>query len=544
MSQFIKDIFLPEKIGAHYLFSKDVVGIVIGKTTIIATKARLKGKETSIELIIEEKIDITNLEEPESERIARALKSLFSKIGSYDEVRTVLPSSLIVFKELKLPFVSREKIKMVIGFEIEPLLPFALRDAVVDFVIVKQITEEKSSEILVTAVQKQHIVEHLALFEAAEIKTDIITVDTISLYGLYTIIPAYNQLQGGTALIDIGLYTTRITLMINSQLKMIRTLPKGIISITKKAAQDLNTTPNEVMEKLIRFGLEVTEPSDYAQKIEAAATSVWDDINFTFTSFTAQFLNRTPMTKAIVLGDGSLIKGFLASLAQKITIPCEEFRVDTLHEIKTLHIKNDTVITPINLISVSSVIDSPITVDYNLEHTEFSKPDSSLLIKQLVVMIVLTIGLFVSLATHYSLQTKKLNKELISSQQQALTALKSTFKNLESEKTLNDAIEAAQIEVEKQKETWFAFSNQSRASFLQYLLELTSNIDTKSTGFDIEQISLSEKEMILKARVRDYEALKILERELGQSKLFSYVEPQENLQFTMKIMLAPNIEEL
>lgn len=544
MSQFIKDIFLPEKIGLNYLFSKTVVGIVIGKTTIIGTKAHHKGTETTIVLIIEEKIDITNPEEPELERIARALKSLFSKIGAYDEVHTVLPSSLIVFKELKLPFLSREKIKMVIGFEIEPLLPFALRDAVVDFVIIKQNIEDKSSEILVTAVQKQHIVEHLAFFEKAEIKTDTITVDTISLYGLYTIIPAYNQLQGGTALIDIGLYTTRIMLMINSQLKMIRTLPKGIISITKKAAHDLQTTPNEVMEKLIRFGLEVAEPSDYAQKIEEAVASVWDDINFTFTSFTAQFLNRAPMTKAIVLGDGSLIKGFLTSLAQKITIPCEEFNAEKLHEIKNLHIKNDIIITPVNLVSVSSITNSTVTVDYNLEHKEFSKPDNTLLLKQLIVMIVLTISLFASLITHYSLQTKKLNKELISSEQQALTALKSTFKNLESEKKLSDAIDSADSEVEKQKETWFAFSNQSRASFLQYLLELTSNIDTKNTGLDIEQISLVEKEMTLKARVRDYEALKILERELGQSKLFSYVEPQENLQFTMKIILAPNIEEL
>src|SRR5205814_675388 len=175
-----------------------------------------------------------------------------------------------------------------------------------------------------------------------------------------------------------------------------------------------------------------------------------------------QFLNRNPMTKAIILGDGSLVKGFLSSLSQRITVPCEEFRLDSLNEIKTVHIKNDVVITPVNLVSVSAVIESPVTVDYNLEH----------------------------------------------------------------------------------QETWFAFSNQSRASFLQYLLELTANIDTKSTGLDVEHIALSEKEMILKARVRDYEALKVLERELGQSKLFSYVEPQENLQFTMKIILATTMEEL
>src|SRR5579872_2520668 len=323
MSTIIKNIFLPERIGTNYIFSKTVVAVSINKTTITATKSYLKGHATTIQLIVEEKLEQGSPQEPDNDRIARTLKMVFEKIGSYDEVHAILPSSLVIFKELKLPFLAREKIKMVIGFEIEPLLPFSLRDAVIDFVITKQNIEDKSSELLVTAVQKQHITEYIALFESVNVGINVITVDTISLYSLYATIPSYEQLRGGTALIDIGLYSTRITLMINAQLKMIRTLPKGIIAITKKAALDLNTTPNEVMEKLIRFGLEATESFDYAQKIELAATSLWDDINFTFTSFASQFLDRNPMTKVIVLGEGSLIKGFLPSLEQKIKTTCE-----------------------------------------------------------------------------------------------------------------------------------------------------------------------------------------------------------------------------
>ena len=60
---------------------------------------------------------------------------------------------------------------MVIGFEIEPLLPFSLRDAAIDFIITREIPEEKSSEILVTAVQKQQLIHHLEMFEAVRIKT-------------------------------------------------------------------------------------------------------------------------------------------------------------------------------------------------------------------------------------------------------------------------------------------------------------------------------------------------------------------------------------
>jgi Tfp pilus assembly PilM family ATPase len=539
----IKNIFLPEKIGANYIFAKRIVAVSIGKTTITATKTYIKGHDITIETIIEEIIETVNAEESDAERITKTLKIVFGKVGSYDELCVIVPSSLVVFKELKLPFLSRERISMVIGFEIEPLLPFSLKDAVIDFIITKQNKEEKSSELLVTAIQKQHIIEYVTFFESINIKPTIITVDTIALYSLYAAIPSYNQLQGGTALIDIGLYTTRITLMINSQLKMIRTLPKGIIAITKKAALDLNITPNEVMEKIIRFGLESTESFEYTQKIEQAIASLWDDINFTFTSFSSQFLNRNAMTKIILLGEGSLIKGLLPSLSKKINIPCELFRVDAIQELKNIHIKNDVVITPVNVVSVSAAIPSPITADYNLLYKEISPPDTTLFIKQAVVSVILTIGLFACLITHYSLQLKKVKNEITISEQQALSALKEKFQNLEDEKKLTDAIDAAHEEIKKQKERWFAFSNQSRASFLQYLLELTSKIDTKTIGLDVEQISMSEQELILKARVKDYEALKILERELGQSQLFSYVEPQENLQFAMKITLAPREEE-
>src|SRR5438046_1350172 len=233
MSAFIKDIFLPEKIKSYYLFTKIVVGVEINKTKIIATKTRITGTTSTIETIIEEKIpeEVSALpattadettdtiaDKPEGmDPTTIALTAIFSKIGTYDEIHTVLPSSVAVFKELKLPFITRDKIKMVIGFEIEPLLPFPLRDALVDFIITREIPEEKSSEILVTAVQKQHIIQHVALFQAAGIRVDIITVDMISLYGLYRHIDAYHSLSGGTALINITGHSTAIAFMINGQ---------------------------------------------------------------------------------------------------------------------------------------------------------------------------------------------------------------------------------------------------------------------------------------------------------------------------------------
>jgi len=219
----IKNIFLPEKIGDYYLFSKRVVGVDIGKTHVSAALLYMRGRAIRIERCIEEKIE-NGSAATHDERIVGALKIIFEQLGSYDAVYTTLSSSLVVFKELKLPFISHEKIEMVVNFEVEPLLPFSLQDAVIDFIITKKIPEEKSSEILVAAVQKKHIVHCLEIFGQAKILVDKIVVDLFAFYSLYKRVPAYRQLAGSIVLIDFGLQSTRIVYLFDGQLRLIRTL--------------------------------------------------------------------------------------------------------------------------------------------------------------------------------------------------------------------------------------------------------------------------------------------------------------------------------
>ena len=126
-----------------------------------------------------------------NERAIAAIKLVSEKLDPYDVVYSSLSSSLAIFKELKLPFLTYDKIKMVVQYEIEPLLPFAANDAVIDFIIPKAHPQEGSSEILVAAVQNQHIVSHLQLFQAAGIDPEIIFIDLFVLYELYKKMPSY-----------------------------------------------------------------------------------------------------------------------------------------------------------------------------------------------------------------------------------------------------------------------------------------------------------------------------------------------------------------
>ncbi len=558
MSSFIKDILLPEKIKSYYLFTKIVVGIEVNKTKVIATKTRISGTTSTIEAIFEETIlenASPSLVENSSENIAEvqqnidptssALIAIFAKVGTYDEIHTVLPSSIAVFKELKLPFISRDKISMVIGFEIEPLLPFPLRDAIIDFIITREIPEEKSSEVLVTAVQKQHIIQHLTLFEAAGIRVDSVTVDMISLYGLYRHIDAYKNVQGGTALINITGHSTAIAFMINGQLKTIRTLPKGIVALTKQIAQELDKTSSEILDYLFRFGIEQTDNADYSAAITKITSDWWDSVSFTLNSFTNQLLNRQPMAKIIFLGNGASIKGLVPFIGQKSGINCELFTMPETINNPLCTIKNGNLVTPFNVISASAALPLPITVDYNLAQKEFVTPDDSLLAKQLIILLVLTVSVFSTLITHYFVQTSKLQDVAHKSEKQAVDILTSTFKELDNVKALSDeVIEDATRELEEKQKRWFAFSSQARASYLQYLLELSSKIDRKTIDLQVDQIIIADGILTLKAQVKDYPALKVLEREIEQSPLFTFAEaPPETPQFTLRLTLVSNEEQ-
>ncbi len=532
----IKNIFLPDKIGDNYIFAKRIVGIDMGKTHISATQLYVKGTNATIEKSIDEKLD------PElatyEERVTKALKSIHKQLDRYDEVHSALSSSLVVFKELKLPFISYEKIKMIVNFEVEPLLPFSLADAVIDFIITSTNKIEQSSQVLVAAVQKQYIAQHIQLFKDSGIDPSIITVDLFALYGLYQYIPSYVQRTGGVVLLDLGLNSTRMAYIQNDQLKLIRTLPKGMSTIAKEVAQELKIAPTQAMDHIMRFGLESADWPEYSKAIKKVSTSFWNSIRFTLTSFTVQAAPEQTINALLLLGGGAQIKQITSFVTELLKIPCELFNIDKMNA--AMHIKTKKQIPVESIISLATAIPSPLTQLFNLRKDEFSIADTKLFYKQTITTLVLTICLLGGLFINNYWQVSSLQNELQSSEQETIDILKKRFKNLEESGDLEETIEEAQNEVEKEEKTWFAFSGPARATFLKYLLELTNRIDKKALGFKIEKITITEGTMMLKAEVKDFASLKLLEKELRQSKLFSSIEPQNDTKFDMKITLAHN----
>ncbi len=529
----IKNVLLPEQFGSYYLFPKRIVGFEISSTHVFASVCYLQGTTIVIENCIEVGIEQDNGQEL-AERTAQAIKKVLHTVGKFSAIYTGISSSHVVFKTMKLPFGDTQKIKRVIDFEVEPLLPFSIADAVVDFIVIGQNIEEKSSEVLVAAVQKQYISQTLELFSKAGVQPEVITIDMFELYGFYQMIPYYRELSGGVTLLEINSTLTKIAYILDGQLRFIRTLPSGTTHIAQSVAHTLSISTQEAHDNLMNSGFKQDDPT-YVAALNKAAESFATKLRFTLQSFTVQTEPEEQLTHMALLGLGANIKGLDQWLNTELNIPCAVFNADAITEHPQISLKNMAHIPVENTVSASIALPSPTTAHFNLRQKEFAQSDDKLMLKQLIVTGLLLLMLFGGLLLHSFFQARMLRNELEASRSEASDVLNDWFPTIESG-YIDDMIEEADRETKNEEKLWFAFGRSSRNSMLNLLLELT-NLDREGLGLIIEKVTIDQDRgiMMLKAQVKDDEALKLLENELRQSKVFTYFKPQDFPKFDMEL---------
>ncbi len=533
----IRNLFLPDRVKGYYLFGTRIIGFDIGKTAVKATQIYCKGREIIIEKCFEAPIQAGNAPNEYQERASAAIKIILEQ-AHYDIIVSSLASSQAIFKELKLPFVGIDTIKKVIGFEVEPLLPFSLNDAVIDCIITKENVAENSSEVLVGAVQNQYMAQHLALFEAAGIQPEQVTIDLFALYGLYKMIPAYAQQKGGVVLLEIEGQSTRMAYIYDGQLRFIRTLAKGLLDQARSVSGALHISEQEAFEHIIRYGLESAHNEGYIGAIKQAFTASFNDVMFTLQSFVSQAKPIQSINKIIIFGTSASIKGLPELITDLSHIKCEIFHVNGLIH-NGFGISAKSAIPQANIVSLATALPNTSTSSFNLRKREFALSQAQQFMRQFIIALALASFIIGSLLAMAVWQTRKLKREAYQSEQEVITALKEKIKKIPDDVNgLDDTLEAAKAEVTREEKMWSAFSSAAHPHFLEYLLELTNRIDKASLGFDLERLTITQDTITLKAQVKGFDELIVLERDLKESKLFSYVERVHDPKFTMIIKIA------
>lgn len=529
----MRNIFLPEHINSYYIFARRIVGIYIEKTTIYATVILAKGNKRIIEQCLQEPIAIDTTSEFQV-RASQAVKQLINRIGSYDVICAALPSTQVVFKELSFPFTNLHKIKMILPFELEPLLPFPLSDATIDGIITHQDPSNKHAEVFAAAAKNELVEEQKNIFAMAGIPLHKITIDLLELINLYQMLPEFTHKEGAVVFLNIDLYATHIALFIENKLKAIRVLPKGMIQFARELALNKGTETQESFDAILNTDIGYTpQTKDHASKLLS-------DIPFTIESLLSKIQPSTPLNTVVITGPGIDIKGLVPLIGEITGAACIAMPINKLLHNGIVSARSGVSVNNFYIISLTTALSIGITKEFNLnKEAEITQYQRSI-ITQLITGSILILIIIATLSINSVLTIRKFRNEIAASEQDAIRALKSAFPILASRRDitrLSVANNAARQEVNKEESIWFALSPQNRVSIVTALQELSTRIDREGLGLDLKRLVIDETNVTMEGSVKDFKEARLLEDALNESGLFVTVPKLQSPKFMITMTL-------
>ncbi|MFH1644341.1 MAG: pilus assembly protein PilM [bacterium] len=493
------EIFFPEKIGSKRLLSKKIISFSIQDDIVKAAVVFCKGSQNIVQNLFKQKIEFYNKNEYKQKTIF-AIKTILQQIKKYDQIKISIPSSSVIFKELTMPFANKDKIRMILDYEIEPLIPFPIEEAVSDFIITKQIKEKKSvqAQILVAIARKEDIQDILDLYYSADVKPNGISVDLISTYSIYQQIPEYNTIKQPTVLIDMQQNSTQIAFLQSGQLRITRFITTGIQNIVENLSSELNQSKENIETTLFTQEMRTLQQNEFDKALQKQLMNLFSEIQFTLNSFSSKLELQTGIGKIFLLGASSKIKGLPRFVNNLLQIPTEKFNCEKIFDNKIFKNKVKKIISDWNKFTVNlgTAAPSKQQTDFDLQRKEFSLPNILLLKKQIKSAIIITLIIFITIGFKGYNQINNLKKQSTNLEKIQLTRLRSIFpKDSPTLKKTNFRAVLKDTEkfVNEKTEMWAPFAKQ-KLNPLEILQELTRIIDKRRFDVTIEQISMEDVE--------------------------------------------------
>lgn len=493
----IKEIFLPEKIGQHRILSQKIVGLLVKDDAVQMAVTQIKRHGATLENLFQEPIE-QGSSETLNDRVSQAIKRVIHQVPVYDQIRVCIPASMVVFKDLTLQFTDPEKIRMVLEYEVETMLPFSVNEAIVDFIITKTEKDPQQANILVAAIRNQDLVQYLSLYQSAGIDPNLITIDLFALYGLYLQIPAYNTITQSTALVEIGPQATRIAFLQQGQLRMSRYIQEGFLSIVKSVSSELSVSEDTVIKHLTE-GLRAQHDTAINRSAQKCFIQLLNDIQFTLNSFSMKLNASDGIGKVLFTYGDVHIPDLMAFCSDTIQIPCETFQTEKLFEntaiINKVHDVNVNLSDYVTVIGVALPLISHS--DFNFRRKQFSFQQNKLILRQLATAFGIVLGIFVLVGAKGYIDLASLSSEARNLELREINRIKAenifTKDQYPKKPTMQNVVREAEKIVQEKLELWAPFAQQ-RMRPLELWIELTRIINKKQFDVTIKDVVFTTEE--------------------------------------------------
>lgn len=240
-----RDFFLkltPKSVDKERLMHKNHLGFMLEKKELFTAAIRATDKKITVQLLAGialspsvKPLDILKEHLPE-EFVNKAVSA-----ASFETMKTLA-------RPLELQIVKAKEIDSIIKFQIEPMLPYPIGEAILDKIRIAK--KKKSTEFLVFAAQKQDLQASLNDFSQYGIDPEIISPKALA---LLQFVAVFFRKKGPRLVIDISSSETTCLLIDGATPLAIRSLPMGLESEDMQAENHVQTYSQELSRIFLSF---------------------------------------------------------------------------------------------------------------------------------------------------------------------------------------------------------------------------------------------------------------------------------------------------
>ena len=309
-----KTVSIETSVGTRYKKSREIIGIDIS--------------ERSVKVVWFSKDDVLNTAMGElpvalsGDKWFMAVRNAIRKILKEHKVKgrkanCAISGSFVFFRQVKLPRMEGEELKKTIRWEIKKFLPVSGDNVVVDFVVLREITERGVSkeELLIAGMKRANFSKLISSLRNSGIKPLKVDVVPFSLLNAFLETKYSNDT---TVLVDIGASETNIAVVREKSLLFTRQVEIGGGSFTKALSDNFSLSSQEAERLKKEKDLFSSESREFPV-IRPVLEHLQRELERSFNYFTAQ--SGEYVSRILVSGGGGKVKGLDAYLSEKIGLP-------------------------------------------------------------------------------------------------------------------------------------------------------------------------------------------------------------------------------
>jgi len=263
---------------------------------------------------------ITMGDSPESKRrLGEAILTAVGQAGiKTPNVAIGLPSSKTFTTIIDVPKVSDQELKATMKYQVDQYIPMAIDEAKVDWALLgDSLRAQGQYEVLLTSVAKSYAEERLEFIEGLGFNVIAEEPDPIAMIRSLTPLGS----QDAKLILDMGENSTDLAVTYGETPRLVRTVPTGLHSLVRSAAQNLNVQETQARQFILKFGL---APDRLDGQVLKAIDSVLDNFSVEIVKSIKFFQTRytnLPVSGILMSGFGAIIPQVDSYVATKTGVP-------------------------------------------------------------------------------------------------------------------------------------------------------------------------------------------------------------------------------